>query len=593
MSYLNRSRSEVDEAHADTVEQHPRARDVGKELVREQVRQALFEQTTALPTVGRFVLSRKVGEGAMGVVYAAYDPHLQREVALKLLPPKGAGNPADATRRLLREARALARLTHPNVVTVHEVDQHDGNVVLVMELVQGPTLGNWLRRETHDFPTLATMLQGCADGVAAAHQMGLVHRDIKPDNILVGSDGRPRVGDFGLVRSDGAHELPSDPAAAGGSATASSVTQRGAMVGTPRYMSPEQLRGEVATAASDQFSFCATAFEALFGMRPFAPEDRDGLLKAIVAGDIARVAQDHPARRWYAALERGLRAEPQQRHPSMQALIAALPLPGAGVRPRSRLGLVSLVVSLVAMCVVVAAGWVYLHGADVNQVPSRTESTPPQRKRGTTTTTTPPMQREEGPATTTTTPPANKKTTARTDAADKNPLEKQAPQQPDSQKNGEPSSARADEEMYNLAIVAASIGENRECLKLTQRGPFTSRVILLRMSCAEGARDWNALKTSCNRWKQTYPQKVTPAACDDVVARAIALRKAGRAADCFALIEQASYSHRRAVHLINCFKALDMTAYQFRLCKYNQKGNPSQVCPGDGANDDKVIHIDP
>ena len=258
--------------------------------------------------VGRFVVLEKVGEGAMGVVYAAFDPQLDRRVALKLLT-------ADRARdRLLREARAMAKLSHPNVVTVFEVGEYEGDVWIAMELVEGVTLREWMVREPSTQKVL-DVFRAAGRGLAAAHRQGLVHRDFKPDNVLLDADERVKVTDFGLARAEpGEIEISGE--------TDVAVTRTGALLGTPAYMAPEQLRGEVADARSDQFGLCVALWEALHGERPFEGRDVESLAKSIDAGP--RKPRRPVPRRVHAAILRGLRTDPTERHLDVDALLAEL-----------------------------------------------------------------------------------------------------------------------------------------------------------------------------------------------------------------------------------------------------------------------------
>jgi RNA polymerase sigma factor (TIGR02999 family) len=217
--------------------------------------------------LGRFFVLRRLGEGGMGVVYVGYDDLLDRRVALKLLRRGLAGRDA-----LLRGAQALARLTHPNVVAVAEVGEHEGQVFLAMELAEGRSLRGWPEPRPPLLEVLGVFLQA-GRGLAAAHDAGLVHRDFKPDNVLVGNDGRVRVVDFGIaapVEPD-VEAAPSVRRALGRSPRAleRGLTQTGAFVGTPAYMAPERFRGERATAQSDQFGFCVVLYLAAYGAAPF------------------------------------------------------------------------------------------------------------------------------------------------------------------------------------------------------------------------------------------------------------------------------------------------------------------------------------
>jgi tRNA A-37 threonylcarbamoyl transferase component Bud32 len=238
--------------------------------------------------LGRFELVRPLGAGGMGEVYAAHDPLLGRDVAVKLLHARSAV----ARELLLREGQGLARLSHPNVVPVYDLGEHDGRVYLAMELVDGLTLRTWQQGQPPDWRVRLPPLLDAARGLAAAHDAGVTHGDVKPDNLLVGRDGRVRVVDFGLARTHGrAREAGT-----------------GLYFGTPAYMAPEQRRGAAADARSDQYAFCVTAHECLLGQRP---------------GDSPAPAIELPAR-LAAAVRRGLADDPEARFPSMHALIAEL-----------------------------------------------------------------------------------------------------------------------------------------------------------------------------------------------------------------------------------------------------------------------------
>jgi len=293
-------------------------------------------EATPVPRIGRFVLLRRLGAGGMGVVYSAYDEDLDRRVAIKLLH-----DDLDDTsrRRMRREAQALARLSHPNVVGVYEVGEHAGRLYLVMEHVQGKTLREWLVAGPRTLPEILEVLRQAGEGLAAAHEAGLVHRDFKPANVLVADDGRTRVLDFGLARRGGP---PADEQTAMSSSGASSevglaeeLTQDGTVLGTPPYMSPEQIDGtRLVDARSDQFSFCVTLWEAIHGQRPFLGGTYMVLAAAIHRGRIEPPPAGKAGPAWVlAALTRGLSVEPEHRHPDMHALLAAL------ARDRRRRGL--------------------------------------------------------------------------------------------------------------------------------------------------------------------------------------------------------------------------------------------------------------
>ena len=312
--------------------------------------QSLADSPVLLPTdaqIGRFIIVRLLGAGGMGAVYEARDPELDRSVALKLLPNNVRSQ--HLRQRLVREAQALAQLQHPNVVGVHEVGIADGRVFIVMELVDGVTLDDHLKQGSHDWREIIALFVQAGRGLAAAHTKGIVHRDFKPGNVLVDRERRVRVSDFGLARLTGPEDCTispddpltnadtadlqaDDPAAGGARRTRISpgiasqpLTDTGALVGTPRYMAPEQYRGERADARSDQFSFCVALWVALFGQHPFAAGDQLGGLAATVPGAQPRTPPRGRAPRWLVQLVlRGLRVEQAGRHPSMAALVSAL-----------------------------------------------------------------------------------------------------------------------------------------------------------------------------------------------------------------------------------------------------------------------------
>jgi tetratricopeptide (TPR) repeat protein/predicted Ser/Thr protein kinase len=274
--------------------------------------------------IGRYVILSKLGAGGMGIVLAAYDPELDRKIALKLL--KGQGQ-SSARTRLQREAQALAKLDHRNVVSVHDVGVHEGQLFVAMEFVEGQTLGAWMTELGRPRPW-TDVLKVFADagrGLAAAHEAGLVHRDFKPDNVMLGNDGRVRVMDFGLARAKG-EELEGAAAVMGEQALlASPLTQTGALLGTPAYMSAEQFEGKPADARSDQFGFCVSLHEALYGARPFAGKTLAELLESVLGGQVAAAPKSASVPAWIRAIVvRGLAPEPEKRWPSMRALLDAL-----------------------------------------------------------------------------------------------------------------------------------------------------------------------------------------------------------------------------------------------------------------------------
>jgi len=287
--------------------------------LRHQVATALFGPSQPPVRVGRFQVQKLLGAGGMGVVYAANDPQLGRTVALKLLQPLSAGE--RARERLLREAQAMARLQHPNVVAVHEAGVYGEQVYLVMEFVEDGTLGDWLRVRPRSWQEIVDVLTQAGEGLAAAHAAGLVHRDFKPSNILMGG-GRARISDFGLARTAATGEEMERTSEDDGLLLASPLTRTGALLGTPAYMAPEQIHGDGATPASDQFAFGVVLYEAIVGHRPFRGESVAALVEAIDAGKITPARQLPPA--LMTVLRRALAPNPAHRFPDMTALLAAL-----------------------------------------------------------------------------------------------------------------------------------------------------------------------------------------------------------------------------------------------------------------------------
>ena len=272
--------------------------------------------------LGRYEITEPIAGGGMGFVYAAYDPELDRKVALKVVHPRRSHNPGSHS-RLIKEARALARLDHPNVVKVHDVFSHDEQIVVVMELVAGETLADWEAAKPRTWREIVDVYAQAGDGLAAAHALEIVHRDFKPQNAIIGTDGRVRVLDFGLARMTADDAGESDDPAASGAIT---QTVPGAVMGTPAYSAPEQLEGDVATLASDQFSFCVALHRALEGKAPFAGESISALVLAIRSSPPATSDRAVPV--WLRALvQRGLEPNPTRRHPSMDRLLVGLKKP--------------------------------------------------------------------------------------------------------------------------------------------------------------------------------------------------------------------------------------------------------------------------
>jgi serine/threonine protein kinase len=300
--------------------------------------------------VGKYRLDRVLGTGGMGVVWAAFDPDLERAVAIKLL--RSVDSAVTLRTRLLREARAMARLKHPNVLTVYDVGTDRNRDYIAMELIDGADLDGWLATRPPR-PEILAALAAAGRGLAAAHDAGLIHRDLKPHNILRGRDGSVYVTDFGLARGqidDGADlmQVPIRATAAAGIASGSNpisarppdavldspLTQTGVLIGTPAYMAPEQFVGRVPDPRSDQFAFCVTAWEALTGARPFAGKNLDELRVAAAAGVLGDGGLPPVLR---GVLARGLSPTPADRWPDMHALLEALEAARAAP-PRRRMG---------------------------------------------------------------------------------------------------------------------------------------------------------------------------------------------------------------------------------------------------------------
>jgi tetratricopeptide (TPR) repeat protein len=275
--------------------------------------------------IGRYMVVDQLGAGGMGTVYVAYDPELDRKVAIKVLRSADEGTNVTAGRaRMMREAQAIARLAHPNVVAVYDVGPvAEHQVFIAMELVEGATLAAWLQEDKRTIAEILAVFVQAGRGLAAAHHAGLVHRDFKPENVLVGKDGRARVLDFGLVREADAPTEPTVESALASeprnSALSVTLTHVGTMMGTPRYMSPEQRARRTADARSDQYSFCVSLYEAIHGRLPdvdTAPVER------VSASDLKSSRSVPAAVR--AAIRRGLSEDPEARWPNLDELLAVL-----------------------------------------------------------------------------------------------------------------------------------------------------------------------------------------------------------------------------------------------------------------------------
>ncbi len=300
--------------------------------------------------VGRYHVLRRLGVGGMSIVFDAFDPELDRRVALKLLDPARFDTTGDSRARLIREARAMAQVSHPNVVPVYDVGEHEDAVYIAMELVHGQTLGHWTAETARPWSEVLQMYMQAGRGLAAAHRAGLVHRDFKPENVLVGDDGRARVVDFGLARPastesmiedalDGDVLLPGDTATdltvTGGvdvtrfddsvTGPEGQVTVTGVICGTPAYMAPEQHLGQPAGPKCDQFSYCVALWEALYLERPFQGKTAFAIADAILEGRLRIPPKKSFVPVWLRnIITRGLATDPRDRHDTMNSMLASV-----------------------------------------------------------------------------------------------------------------------------------------------------------------------------------------------------------------------------------------------------------------------------
>ncbi|MEM6292629.1 MAG: serine/threonine-protein kinase [Myxococcota bacterium] len=298
--------------------------DLAAAELRARLRRKMFGVRSAGATVGRYTIVERIGGGTMGDVYAATDATLGRTVALKVLQPAADDDPA--RRRLLREAQTIARLNHPNVVQIFEVGEQDGRVYFAMERIDGPTLEGWLRAKPRAWTEVVDAVRQAARGLAAAHAVGVVHRDVKPANLVIGSEGRVRVVDFGLAHAARSSSL---------SGSWSASTTGGNIVGTPGYMSPEHVGSGSIDARSDQFSLAVCLYEGLYGARPHRASDLQSLLRAIAAGRRDPVPRRRGVPRWVGrVVDRALQRDPEARFESLDAFGQALRVAPRSLWPR-------------------------------------------------------------------------------------------------------------------------------------------------------------------------------------------------------------------------------------------------------------------
>ncbi|MCG8420069.1 MAG: serine/threonine-protein kinase [Proteobacteria bacterium] len=313
------------------------------ELMKGRVKAELFQKPQKAVRISRFLLIERIATGGMGEIYAAYDEKLDRKVAIKLVRSDVDERDNNASVRLWREAQTLARLSHPNVVQVYEVGMFRARVFLAMEFIRGTTLRAWVKaqREVPERIRWRAILAKFLDagrGLDAAHAAGLVHRDFKPENVLVGNNDRVYVVDFGLAHAHAGHDQSRyDPSSGDLMKTidgrdgglklqpATRLTVSGDLLGTPAYMPPEQLDGRATDVRSDQFSFCVALYEALYGTRPFAADNFESLKAMIKSGSVTVPPRTSPVpQRIWKALARGLSVKPHDRYPSMQQLLDEL-----------------------------------------------------------------------------------------------------------------------------------------------------------------------------------------------------------------------------------------------------------------------------
>ncbi|HXI57230.1 MAG TPA: serine/threonine-protein kinase [Polyangia bacterium] len=274
-------------------------------------------------TIGRYIIIKMIGRGGAGEVYSAYDPDLDRRVALKLLRETKAATQQVAHSGLLREAKALARLSHPHVVAIHDVGSFGGRVFLAMDLIDGGTLREWMGAGAHPWRETLRVFAAAGHGLMAAHQAGLVHRDFKPENVMLTGAGHVRVSDFGLARPVEELSAAGEPSQQEVSLVESTFSG-GELVGTPAYMSPEQFAGRATDARTDQFSFCVALYEALYGERPFAGDTALALAANVEKGIIRTEKRGAIPLAVRKVILRGLEASPNKRYPSLEPLLRDL-----------------------------------------------------------------------------------------------------------------------------------------------------------------------------------------------------------------------------------------------------------------------------
>jgi eukaryotic-like serine/threonine-protein kinase len=308
------------------------------------------QQLTRGASVGRYILEDTLGNGSMGIVYRAVDPQLHRPVAIKVLRPDSSDTALEG--RLMQEAQVMAQLAHPHVVRVYDAGMAAGRVFIAMELVEGTTLSDWLRREPRSWSDVLDVFVSAGRGLEAAHAKGIIHRDFKAANVLMSNDQRVLVTDFGLARPIAMQEGPSSTAPMlaslaawserAGTFASSTGTGTGSLAGTPAYMAPELWAGQRADMRSDQFAFSVALYDALYGVHPPS--------SAFAGRTTGLPARGAPPRRLRAIVSRGFAEDPSARFPSMEDLLSEL------AEPRRRFSRALVVGTFVAAALVGAVG---------------------------------------------------------------------------------------------------------------------------------------------------------------------------------------------------------------------------------------------
>ncbi|MCH9682947.1 MAG: serine/threonine protein kinase, partial [Deltaproteobacteria bacterium] len=288
--------------------------------------------------IQRYVVIDRIDGGGMGDVFIAYDPQLDRRLAVKVLRDQPGVREDFDHERLRREGQALAQLSHPNVVTIYDVGEWNERTFIAMELVDGTHLGQWLRRRPRTQSEILAVFVAAGRGLAAAHAADIIHRDFKPSNVVVEEGGRVIVLDFGLAMAGTeGRPLPGSGPTKEPSLHDDPLTETGRTVGTPPYMAPEQHRGKALDARTDQFSYCVSLYEALVGQRPFPGHDVSTLVKAKLGRHLPPLPEPSPIPPWLRPIiTRGLSPNPSERYPSMDALLHELDRGRDDPTPRRR-----------------------------------------------------------------------------------------------------------------------------------------------------------------------------------------------------------------------------------------------------------------